>query len=62
MQLYSTREAAEYLVLTVAGLWYHLQREHLAPAKVGGSLVFTQQELDDFQRNRRPAGRPRKGD
>lgn len=58
--LFSTKETAEYLGMTVRGVWYHIRRGHLAPTKVGGTLVFTQDQLDRFQENRRPAGRPRK--
>jgi len=58
--LLSTSEAADYLGMTVRGVWYHIRRGHLSPTKVGKTLVFTRDQLDRFQINRRPAGRPRK--
>lgn len=61
MKLYSTTQAATYLGLTVSTLKYHIhEAENIKPRKVGNSLVFTQQQLDEFQANRRPQGRPRK--
>lgn len=60
MKLYSTREAAEYLGLSVSALKYHVHRAgNLRPRRVGNSLVFTQEQLDEFKRNRRPVGRPK---
>jgi len=60
VRLYSTKEAAAYLDMTIQGVWYHIQHGHLAPEKVGKTLVFTQAQLDEFQALRRPAGRPAK--
>ena len=57
--LFSTSEAAEYLGMTARGVWYHVNHGHLSPAKVGKTLVFTRTQLDKFQENRRPAGRPK---
>lgn len=59
MMLYSTAQAAAYLGLKVDALKYHLKQGHLAPQKVGHSLVYTPEELDRFQLTRRPPGRPR---
>ena len=60
-KLYSTKEAASELKMTVAGLWYHLQAGNIAPArKIGRTLVFTQAILDSFRATRKPAGRPKK--
>jgi len=60
MKLYSTKEAARYLKLTESGLKYHIYEGHIKPQKVGHSLVFTQEQLDEFNEARRPQGRPRK--
>lgn len=60
MKLYSTKTAAEYLGLTESALKYHVyQGGNIKPQKIGHSLVFTQAQLDEFQSNRRPQGRPR---
>lgn len=61
MKLYSTKQAAQYLDLTESALKYHVyEARNLKPQKVGHSLVFIQEQLDEFQRTRRPQGRPRK--
>lgn len=57
--LFSTSEAAEYLGMTVRGVWYHIRCGHLTPAKIGKTLVFTRGQLEQFQLTRRPAGRPK---
>lgn len=58
---YSTTEAAEYLGLSLAALKYHIHiAKNITGHLVGNSLVFTQEELDRFQANKRPQGRPRK--
>lgn len=57
--LLSTSEAADYLGMTVRGVWYHIRRGHLSPTKVGKTLVFTRGQLEQFQLTRRPAGRPK---
>jgi len=51
--LYSTKEAAEYLGMTVDGIAYHIHREdNLEPdLRVAGRLVFTQETLDAFKRS-----------
>ena len=60
MNLYSTREAAEYLGISLSALKYHVHTvANLTPQKVGHSLVFTQEQLDQFQETRRGPGRPR---
>ena len=58
-QLFSTKKAAEYLGMTRGGLWYHIQKKHIFPWKVGQSLVFTKAQLDEFNASRRPPGRPK---
>ena len=58
--LFSTKEAADKLGMTIRGVWYHIHRGHLIPTKVGKTLVFTQDQLEQFRLTRRPAGRPRK--
>jgi len=59
-KLYSTKEAAAALGMTLSGIWYHIQHGHLTPVKVGNTLVLTQAQLDTFTATRRPAGRPTK--
>lgn len=58
MELYGTKEAAEYLGLTIDGFKYHLRHKHLTGQKIGRTLVFTKEELDEFKKRRRPPGRP----
>jgi hypothetical protein len=53
--------AAAYLGLSVASVKYHVHTAgDLHGIKVGPALAFTQEELDRFQAEKRPAGRPRK--
>ncbi len=60
MQLYSTKEAAEYLGLSESALKYHIYiAKDLKPQKVGACLIFTQDQLDEFTKTRRPPGRPK---
>lgn len=51
-KLYSTKEAAEYLGIHPQSLKYHMYTmQHIAPdAELAGSLVFTQETLDEFRR------------
>lgn len=61
-EVFSTAEAADYLGMAVITLKkaIHDSRE-IAGAKIGNSLMFTRQELDEFYATpRRPVGRPRK--
>lgn len=58
-QLFGTKDATEYLGLSVQGIWYHITNEHIFPTKVGNSLVFTRAQLDEFQATRRKPGRPK---
>ena len=58
-QMFSTKDAAAYLEMTVAGLWYHIQLKHISPQKIGATLVFTKAQLDEFNASRRPPGRPK---
>ena len=50
--LFSTREAAHYLRLSVAGVKYHVYHsKRLKPdKKVGQALIFTRATLDRFRR------------
>jgi hypothetical protein len=58
---YSTAEAAEYLGLSVAALKYHIHvAENIKGHLIGNSLMFTQEQLDEFKRTKRPQGRPPK--
>lgn len=59
VKLYSTKAAAAHLGMGEAALKYHVYQGNVKPQKVGHSLVFTQAQLDEFQSNRRPRGRPR---
>ncbi len=60
--LYSTKEAAEYLDLTVATLKYHVHKAgNITPRKIGNSFVFTRAQLDQFKSQRRQQGRPPQG-
>jgi len=60
-RLYSTREAAAYLGLKEETVKYHVYvSSSLHPERVGSSLVFTEEELERFKRDRRPAHRPPK--
>lgn len=60
MKLYSTKQAAAHLGMGESALKYHIYQGNIKPQKVGHSLVFTQEQLDEFKSNRRPRGRPRK--
>jgi len=58
-KLFSTAKAAKYLGLSLPALKYHIHIAHnITPQKIGGALIFTQDQLDEFQANRRPQGRP----
>lgn len=60
LRLYSTDEAAAYLGISPAAVKYHVhQAGNLHPLLVGKTLLYTGAELDRFQANRRPAGRPK---
>jgi len=59
VKLYSTKEAAAYLNLSVSGVKHYVYiAKKLKPIKKGNSLVFTQEQLDIL--SRRKPGRPRK--
>lgn len=60
MKLYSTQQAAQYLGLSLSALKYHIYEKHVEPQMIGNSLVFTQAQLDDFQKTRGSPGRPKK--
>jgi len=61
MKLYSTKAAAQYIRISLSAMKYHVHTaKNIVPLKVGNSLVFTQEQLDEFKANRRPQGRPRK--
>jgi excisionase family DNA binding protein len=59
--LFTVREAAQYLGVSVRTIKYHIYESgDLAPdLQVGKTLVFRRETLDRFKRSRRPAGRPR---
>ena len=57
MKLFSTIEAAEYLGKSVSTVRHHVYySKRLHPLRIGGTLVFTQEELDRFKREH--PGRP----
>ncbi len=59
-QIFSTQEAAGYLKLSVASVKYHLYHaKDLKGEMFGNSLMFTKDQLDHFQVNKRPPGRPK---
>jgi hypothetical protein len=53
--LFSTRDAAEYLGVGFDAVDYHVHRaDNLEPdAKVAGRLIFTRETLDAFKRRKR---------
>ena len=58
-ELYSTREAAQYLGISFHTMKYYIHyAKTLKGQKVGSSLVFTKDQLDQFQATKRPVGRP----
>lgn len=60
-KLFSTKDAAKYLNLSVPAVKYHIhQTSNLKGQLVGKTLVFTRADLDEFAKNRRPQGRPKK--
>jgi hypothetical protein len=58
-RLFSTEKAAEYLGIKMPLMKYHIHKsKRLKGQKVGNSLVFTQDELDQFKKIERKPGRP----
>jgi hypothetical protein len=58
MKLYSLKEAAEYLGLKPETVKYHVyQSGYLKGQLIGKSLVFTQEELDEFKQRVPAPGR-----
>ena len=61
MKLFSTKQAARYLGISVATMKYHIHvGKNIKPQIVGHGAVFTLEQLDEFKRNRRKPGQ-RKG-
>ena len=59
-QVFSTKEAAKYLALSVRSVYYHLyQAKDLKGEPLGNSLMFTKETLDNFKLNKRSPGRPK---
>ena len=57
--LYAMDEAAAYLGCSLSNVKYHVHAAgNLKPARLGNTLFFTEAQLDQFQANRRPVGRP----
>ena len=49
-ELFTVKQAAEYLDITVAGIKYHLYKSgHLAGKTIGRDVLFTREELDTFK-------------
>lgn len=60
-QVFSTREAAEYLGVTFNTMKYYIHyAKTITGKKMGNSLMFTKDQLDEFRANKRPPGRPKK--
>ena len=59
-QFFSTAQAAEYLGLAIPTVKYHIyEAATLVPdTKIGRTLMFTRETLDQFQATRRKPGRP----
>lgn len=60
LKLYGTNEAAKYVGLTVPAFKYHIYNDNVEGQMIGNSLVFTQDELDRFKKEKRGPGRPPK--
>lgn len=60
LDIYSTQEAADFLGLSLSAVKKHVHQGHLVPRLIGRTYIFTRAQLEEFQRNRRPPGRPRK--
>ena len=54
----TTPEAAEYLGVTAPHVRLLLYKKILRGEKRGRDLWITRESLEDYQKNRRPAGRP----
>jgi hypothetical protein len=60
-QFFTTKEAAEYLDLSIASIKYHTHKtKKLRGEKYGHTLLFTRETLDVFKATPRPVGRPPK--
>lgn len=60
-EFYSTIKAAKYIGISPSTIKYYIYtKEVLHPILVGKTLVFTKDQLDFFQANRRKPGRPKK--
>jgi len=53
-----TAEASAYLDVSEARILQLYHKGRLEGIKVGRDLLFTKASLDEYQKNRRPAGRP----
>ena len=62
LDIFTVQTAAEYLGMVPTALMYHVHKPNpnLTGRKVGNTMLFTKEELDDFQKTRRPPGRPNK--
>lgn len=56
--LYSTQQAADYLGIALPTLKHHVKRGNIIPTKIGKTLVFTQEQLDEFKAVERRPGNP----
>ena len=57
--VFTTKEAAKYLGLSMAGLRYHVRHGNIKPDRIaGGRLLFSRVTLDALNKNRRSPGRP----
>lgn len=54
--LYTVEEAASFLGLSKGTIRQYINRELLEPHRIGHAVMFTQSELERYQRERRPRG------
>lgn len=60
-QIYSTREAAEYLGVSFDTMKYYIHyAKTIEGERMGNSLMFTRSQLDEFHATKRSSGRPKK--
>ena len=62
LNVFTTKEAAAYLGMTVRGVEYHVfEARDLRPDRIVGTVaIYSKETLDDFQKRRRKPGRPRR--
>jgi excisionase family DNA binding protein len=59
-QTFSTKEAAKYLGISSNTMRYHIfYAKNIEGQKIGNSLIFTREQLDEFKAVKRSQGRPK---